>query len=182
MPSSADFLEASGARIRLRALETIDVDTLFRWENDPAVWDAGSAHAPFSRRQLWDYVNSYDGDIFAARQLRLMIVRTDSDETIGTLDLFDFDPANSRCAVGIFITPEARGLGFAKEALRSAAYHLRRHLSIHQLYAIVGDDNTPSIALFRAAGFSDTAIIPDWIRRAGSYIPAHLFTLILKET
>lgn len=94
----------SERQITLRALEPIDVDTLYRWENDPAVWDVGCTLAPYSRKQLWDYVDSYDGDIYSARQLRLMIALP-SGETIGTVDLYDFDPANSRCAVGILISP-----------------------------------------------------------------------------
>lgn len=44
--------------ISLRALEPIDVDTLYRWENDPAVWGVGLTLAPYSRKQLWDYVNN----------------------------------------------------------------------------------------------------------------------------
>ena len=39
--------------IDFRALEPIDVDTLYRWENDPAVWGVGSTMAPYSRKQLW---------------------------------------------------------------------------------------------------------------------------------
>ena len=46
--------------ISLRALEPVDVDTLYRWENDPAVWGVGLTIAPYSRKQLWDYVNNYD--------------------------------------------------------------------------------------------------------------------------
>ncbi len=108
--------------IDLRALEPIDVDTLYRWENDPAVWGVGSTMAPYSRKQLWDYVDSYDGDIFTARQLRLMItIPSGKDgevkETVGTVDLYDFDPVNSRCAVGILIAPEYRRRGYAYDTL-----------------------------------------------------------------
>lgn len=67
----ADTLpSATGQRITLRALEPVDVDTLYRWENDTRIWEAGSTLAPFSRKQLWDYIDTYDGDIYAARQLR----------------------------------------------------------------------------------------------------------------
>ena len=137
----------SERQITLRALEPIDVDTLYRWENDPAVWDVGCTLAPYSRKQLWDYVDSYDGDIYSARQLRLMIALP-SGETIGTVDLYDFDPANSRCAVGILISPPYRRQGYALSSLEMLADHCRRHLSLHQLYCIAGADNHPSRALF----------------------------------
>ena len=113
--------------ITLRALEPIDVDTLYRWENDPAVWGVGSTLAPYSRKQLWDYIDSYDGDIFSAKQLRLMITLP-SGETIGTVDLFDFDAANSRCAVGILIANEYRRQGYGLQALEAIADYCRTTL------------------------------------------------------
>lgn len=168
-----------GARICMRALEPVDVDTLYRWENDPALWDAGSTLAPFSRKQLWDYIDTYDGDIYAARQLRLMIDRADTGEPVGTLDLFDFDPANSRCALGIFVIPEARGEGLGREALDMIASHLHRHLSLHQLYATVGSDNEASVRLFGSAGYVRVATLTDWLRRGSRYRDAYLFCRIL---
>ncbi len=170
-----------GARIRMRALEPVDVDTLYRWENDPALWDAGSTLAPFSRKQLWDYIDTYDGDIYAARQLRLMIDSAATGDPVGTLDLFDFDPANSRCALGIFIIPEARGEGLGREALDMIASHMHRHLSLHQLYATVGADNEASVRLFASAGFSRVATLTDWIRRGSRYTDAYLYSRILGD-
>lgn len=58
----------------LRALEPEDLPLLYKWENDTSLWEAGSSIAPFSRKILWDYIESYSPDIYAARQLRLMIV------------------------------------------------------------------------------------------------------------
>lgn len=170
---------AEGARIRLRALEPIDVDTLYRWENDPDVWDAGCTVAPFSRKQLWDYVDTYDGDIYAARQLRLMIALRESGETIGTLDLFDFDPANSRCGVGIFVAPAWQRKGYATEALMAVCAHLRRHLSLHQLYVTVAVDNAPSVGLFSRCGFSVAGRLAAWLRRAGTYTDAFIMQKLL---
>ena len=68
--------------IRLRAPEPSDLDRMYIWENDPALWPFGSAMAPFSRKQLSDYIESYDGDIFASRQLRLVIERVADSEPV----------------------------------------------------------------------------------------------------
>lgn len=165
-------------QITLRALEPIDVDTLYRWENDPEVWDVGCTLAPYSRKQLWDYIDNYDGDIFSAKQLRLMIALP-SGETVGTVDLYDFDPANSRCAVGILIAPEYRRKGYALHALGMLAGHCRRHLSLHQLYCIAGADNTPSRALFEAAGYTISGRLRSWLRTSGTYTDAYLYQKML---
>lgn len=164
--------------ITLRALEPIDVDTLYRWENDPAVWGVGSTLAPYSRKQLWDYIDSYDGDIFSAKQLRLMIALP-SGETIGTIDLFDFDATNSRCAVGILIANEYRRQGYGLQALEAIANYCRTTLSLHQLYCIVGIDNIPSRALFEKAGYTASGRLRSWIRRAGTYTDAYIYQKML---
>lgn len=164
--------------ITLRALELIDVDTLYRWENDPAVWGVGSTLAPYSRKQLWDYIDTYDGDIFSAKQLRLMIALP-SGETIGTVDLFDFDAANSRCAVGILIANEYRRQGYGLQALEAIANYCRTTLSLHQLYCIAGIDNIPSRALFEKAGYTASGRLRSWIRHAGTYTDAYIYQKML---
>lgn len=163
--------------ISLRALEPIDVDTLYRWENDPAVWGVGLTLAPYSRKQLWDYVNNYDGDIYSARQLRLMIDLCLPDGevmTIGTLDLYDFDPANSRCGVGILIAAEFRRSGYGLRALELAAGYCRSRLSLHQLYCIVGEENTASRQLFEKAGFKICGRLKSWLQAGGRYSDAYI--------
>lgn len=59
--------------ISLRAPEQSDVDRLFLWENDPALFESLPYAAPVSRMQVWEYINSYNADPFATRELRLMI-------------------------------------------------------------------------------------------------------------
>ena len=164
--------------MRLRALEPIDVDTLYRWENDPAVWGVGSTLAPYSRKQLWDYIDSYDGDIFSAKQLRLMI-DLPTGETVGTVDLYDFDPANSRCAVGILIAAEYRRKGYAREALGQLEEYCRRTLSLHQLYCIAGADNTASRGLFEAAGYTVSGRLRSWLRCGNRFTDAYLYQKML---
>lgn len=163
--------------ISLRALEPIDVDTLYRWENDPAVWGVGLTLAPYSRKQLWDYVNNYDSDIYAARQLRLMIDLINAEgmtQTIGTLDLYDFDPANSRCGVGILIDSDARRHGYGLRALNLAADYCRGRLSLHQLYCIVGEENAASRRLFEKAGFRISGRLKSWLMSGNSYSDAYI--------
>lgn len=167
------------APILLRALEPQDVDTLYEWENDPTVWSVGITLAPYSRRQLWDYVNSYDADIYAAKQLRLMVVERESGMTVGTIDLFDFDPANSRCGVGILIAPEFQRRGYGEATLQAIADYCRSRLSLHQLYCTVGAGNAASRALFEKCGFSISGRLRSWIRRGGRYEDAYLYQKML---
>ena len=164
--------------MRLRALEPIDVDTLYSWENNPAVWGVGSTLAPYSRKQLWDYIDSYDGDIYSAKQLRLMI-DLPGGETIGTVDLYDFDAANSRCAVGILIAPPYRRHGYGRAALDALADYCRTRLSLHQLYCIAGADNIASRTLFERAGYTISGRLRSWLRSANTYTDAYIYQKML---
>lgn len=164
--------------MRLRALEPIDVDTLYSWENNPAVWGVGSTLAPYSRKQLWDYIDSYDGDIYSAKQLRLMI-DLPGGETIGTVDLYDFDAANSRCAVGILIAPPYRRQGYGRAALDALADYCRTRLSLHQLYCIAGADNIASRTLFERAGYTISGRLRSWLRSANTYTDAYIYQKML---
>lgn len=175
----SETLEASAPAIRLRAPELRDVETLFDWENRPGLWDAGNTLAPYSRKQLMDYVASYDGDIYSARQLRLMVAIDGNIDAVGTIDLFDFDPVNSRCAIGIFVDSPFRRLGVAAHAVRLTVEYCSHTLSLHQLYAIVAADNDASRALFEKCGFSASATLGSWLRRDGVYRDAILYQKIL---
>lgn len=172
--------------ISLRALEPIDVDTLYHWENDPGLWSAGVTLAPYSRKQLWDYVNNYDGDIFSAKQLRLMIDlhpacdNPDSRVTIGTLDLFDFDAANSRCGVGILIAAPYQRQGYGLRALELASRYCRGVYSLHQLHSIVSADNVASRGLFEKAGYSISGRLRSWLRNANRYTDAYFYQKFLR--
>jgi len=60
-------------KIRLRAPEPADTDTLYIWENDPELWPCSDNMTPLSRHALARYIDNYSGDIATDGQLRLII-------------------------------------------------------------------------------------------------------------
>lgn len=154
--------------IRLRAVENGDLDFLYRLENSEDARGAGFTTAPVSRQMLWEYIHSYDADIFAAKQLRLIIV--DEENTpVGTIDISDFDARDRRGFVGIAIDAPFRGKGYASEALGKLCEYAATTLGMHQLVAVVGVSNTASRQLFTAAGFRCNGRLRSWIRRGATY-------------
>lgn len=93
-----------GENIHLRALEPQDLDFLFTTENDTSFWEVSSTDAPYSRYILEQYIANSHIDIYAAKQLRLIIASNTSDDAIGIIDLFDFSPKHKRAGIGILIT------------------------------------------------------------------------------
>lgn len=164
--------------VTLRAVEPEDLELLYRWENCRDLWDTSSTLAPFSRKQLYDYVSSYTADIYTDRQLRLMITDADTNETIGIADLASFSPQDLRAEVGILIAPEYHGIGYGKAALVALSNYASSTLQLHQLYAIVSQENPASLHIFKEAGFKAAGKLRSWLRRKGAYEDAIVLQLL----
>lgn len=178
-----------GELIRLRALEPIDLDRLYRWENDTSIWSVSGTMAPFSRFVLEEFVNQAHQDIYTNKQLRLMIELkyvTDEDDddgmkAIGCVDIFEFDPRNKRAGLGILIADRAdRGKGYATEALHLVLEYSFQVLDLHQLYCNVRIDNESSVALFKKSGFEITGLKQDWIHENGRFVDEYTMQLVRK--
>ena len=168
--------------ISLRAVEPEDLELLYLWENDRTVWHVSNTLVPFSRYQLKRYIESDPGDIHAHRQLRMMIDCREAGKqkrTVGSIDLFDFDPIHQRAGLGILIAShDDRWKGYAYEAILQMIEYSRRVLFLNQLYCNIAISNTPSIELFRKAGFEITGTKIDWLRTENGWEDELLLQLI----
>ena len=168
----------SDEMLTLRAPEMSDLDMLFLWENDSSLWHVGNAIAPYSRKQLWEYIETYVADIFATRQLRFIIQENNSEKPIGTIDLFDFDPINRHASLGIYIQEDYRQKGYAKRAIEILCKYCSVHIGMHTLTAITSVNNNAGMKLFKSCGFSTSGCLRSWIRRSSTYEDAIVLQLL----
>lgn len=161
-------------RIYLRAVEPEDLNIMYEMENDPEMWDISSFTVPYSRYVLKQYIEGSQSDMFADKQLRLMIVCRQDERTLGTIDITDFVPLHSRGAVGIALHKDYRGEGYAKEALGLLCEYAFNFLSIRQLYAFISRDNESSLRVFSACGFEQTGLLKSWLQVDNQYKDAVL--------
>jgi len=176
---SEDLL--NGPNIRLRALEPGDVDLLYQWENDTSVWKVTNTLAPYSRFQIEEYVLNAQNNIFAARQLRLMIMAKDGrggETPAGAIDLFDFDPFHFRAGVGILILEQFRDKGIGLESMQVMIRYVFGTLNMHQLFCNISPDNEPSLRLFEKLGFARCGIKRGWINDMGTWKDEWMFQLV----
>lgn len=165
--------------ISLRALEPEDLPLLFEWENNVKNWEISNTIAPFSMFILKRYIEDSHKSIYETSQLRLMIEYIPDKLTIGTLDIFDFDPFHKRAGLGILIANEDyRRRGLASMALACIIEYCFKTLQLHQLYCNILANNTESIELFKKQGFIQSGIKKDWIKTLDKYSDEHLFQLI----
>ncbi len=164
--------------IKLRALEPEDLDALFRWENDSDLWTYGTTLAPYSKFALRDYISEARHDIFQSRQLRLMVVLKENDSTIGTIDLYDFDPMNLRAGVGILLDATYRGRGIGKQVLKLIQDYAFTFLLLRQLYAHVPQNNIISMKLFSDCGYEQTGSLKQWLKCSDHFDDVNVLQLI----
>lgn len=172
-------MNIEGNLCRLRALEPEDLDAMYGWENDTDSWRVSGTVAPFSRHVLSRLIDEQQFDIYATRQMRLVIETLDGS-AVGAVDMFEFDPQNLRAGVGIIVAPPYRKQGFALDALQTLERYIRDVLRMHQLWCSVGADNEASIALFRKAGYAECGLRKEWLLTSNGAIDEILMQKILK--
>jgi len=154
--------------LKLRAPEPEDLESLYSWENMPVYWETGNTRQPYSRFALKEYISQTNANIYESGQLRLMMVDLKTNETVGTVDLFDFDIHHSRIAFGLFVAPEFQKKGFAKAALEIIEAYVFGFLKINQLYCHIARNNTASIQMFEKENFSETTL-KNWIKTSSGF-------------
>jgi len=166
-------------KINLRPLEPEDIDLLYKWENDIEIWQVSNTKAPFSKHILAQYLAESAKDIYATRQLRL-IIQDENMQAVGAVDLFDFEPYHLRAGVGILIhKTENRGKGYAGDALQALSTYALEVLGLKQLYANIAVDNTISIHLFEKASFEKSGVKKDWLKTRDGWKDEILFQKLL---
>lgn len=168
-----------GETIYLRALEPEDLEFLYLVENDENIWHVSNTQTPYSKFLIRQYLQNAHQDIYEAKQLRLVICESESDKTIGLIDLFDFDPKNQRAGIGILIhNTNQRGHGFGNQALNLLISYCFNQLQIHNLYANIGTENEKSLHLFATFGFEKVGIRKEWNYIGNQYEDEVIFQLI----
>ncbi len=170
-----------GENIRLRAVEPDDVDFIYQMENDPVIWHVGNTVVPFSRFQIEQYALTSQHNIYAEKQLRLMIelqLQPQVNKIIGAIDLYDFDPLHKRAGIGILIIQEEREKGYASESLGLLIHYCFEVLMLHQLYCFISPENTKSLHLFKKHGFVKCGVKKEWRFNEGRWTDEIMFQLI----
>jgi len=164
--------------MKIRAIEPEDLDVLYQIENDRSLWHVGTTNVPYSRYTLHDYVATSSDDIYADRQVRL-VVEDDQQQVVGMADLVHFDPQHQRAEAGIVIMKPHRRKGYAQEALRELADYALQTLHLHQLYAVIAADNEAALRLFEKAGYERQGVLKGWLCRGHEYVDAVLMQQFL---
>jgi diamine N-acetyltransferase len=169
----------TGESVYLRQVDPSDATLLLLWENNPDNWKVSETEAPFSLKEIEDYIATAS-NIRANKQLRLIICKKESNKAIGAIDLFDVDFRNKRAGVGILISNKhERQKGFASETLELISKYAFKVLNFKQLHCLVQSDNLKSISLFEKQGFIKSGERKNWYYNNGKELDAYFYQKIL---
>lgn len=164
------MIKIESQNIKLRSLEPDDLTYFMRVENDSTLWNVCDTRVPFSRHTLQRILEASVADIYAEKQLRLVVCTVDDGHAVGFVDLYDFSPLHRRCGVGVIIYPATeREKGYAKEALRMGIKYAVEAYDLHQVWADVAVDNISSLKLFESLGMKISHVKKDWIKDKKGY-------------
>jgi diamine N-acetyltransferase len=172
--------------LRLRALEPDDLTLLYAWENNASLWELGNTLSPYSAYVLRQYLENAARDLYETRQLRLMMTLKGAQPatvhgtlpTIGTIDLYEIDPHHRRAGIGLLVDEPYQGKGYGMAALSLMRDYAFKFLGLNMLFAHVPADNLPSLHLFRKAGYQETGILKQWIRRDDKWMDVAVYQLL----
>ncbi|OFX21688.1 MAG: hypothetical protein A2033_14880 [Bacteroidetes bacterium GWA2_31_9] len=168
----------SNEYISLRAIEPEDIELIYSWENDSNIWHLGNTIIPFSKETIKKFIFESANNLFIDCQLRLMIDLNETNQTIGSIDLYDFDAINMKAGVGVILNSEFRNNGYALKALKLLIDYCFNILNLKQLYCHIAVNNEKSIKLFEKADFQQSGKLKDWIKKQGKREDVFIFQLI----
>lgn len=170
----------SDGNISLRIAEPEDARQIYEWENDRCVWRVSETSCPTSLFQIEQFLLG-NSDLWASRQLRLMVCQKGTEHPVGSVDLFDFDPVNSRIGIGVLIEKAYRGQGIATQALTLCLEYLAHDVMVHQVHCLIDVQNEESRHLFKGLGFSESGCRKDWIKTPEGYLDVVFYQKIIQS-
>ncbi len=164
------FGPLSTPRLVIRAVRHSDLDDLFEVNGDHEV----TRFLPYATWQSRDdgvaWLTRMTSLVERGNARQLVVVRKDDDKVIGTLLLFNFDPASARLELGYVLGRAHWGRGLMREALQSVCAYAFGSLGIRRLEAEVHSGNVASIRLIRSLGFvHEGTLRKRWVAKDAAY-------------
>ena len=142
--------------IYLRKLTIDDFDYLNSVENNKFFWKYSFQNQYYSDDELIQFIHNSKLPIEQTNQIRFVICKTQTNEQIGFVDLFEIDFTKSQAGISILISDtQNRSRGYGKLSLKKIIKYASEDLNIKNLYCNISNDNTLSIKFFKSVGFKE---------------------------
>jgi diamine N-acetyltransferase len=168
-------------KIHLRELSKTDLPLINSWRNDHAVIDLLGNNFLYIAKEVDE--NWYENYLQNRQQnIRLIIVDTAKDKSIGTVQLTNIHPINRSAEYSIMIGDKTYwGQGAGLEATKEILRHGFNDLHLNRIYLTVLVENTRAIKLYAKTGFIEEGREREAIFKNGRFHDLVLMSVLRKD-
>jgi len=160
MPSIPDLAERLGdGRVELRLAAERDIpEILIAHQDDRQLYDRLGLERPPSGAELGRAAELADAEREAGTRVELTILEPGSDDCRGRIVVHDLDWEQGQAELDVWLTPQLRGRGLGRGALKLAAQWLFVACGLRRLELLTETDNAAMMRAARAAGFVNEGV------------------------
>ena len=141
--------------VTLRAKARTDVDALTAACQDPEIPRWTLVPDPYRREDALSWLAATELELDAGFAIDWLAV-DEADRLLASIGLMGIDREHGTGEIGYWVAREARGRGVATRAVRLVRDWAASELGLTTLELVIHEDNAPSHAVARAAGFTHT--------------------------
>ena len=142
--------------IYLRNLTIDDFNYLNSVENNRSFWQYSFQNQYYSKEDLIRFIFDSQLPVEQTNQIRFVICKTESNELLGFIDLFEIDFIKFQAGISILISnPENRSKGYGKLSIQMIRRYAEEELKIKNLYCNISKENIYSLNFFKLIGFNE---------------------------
>ncbi|MFC4453317.1 GNAT family protein [Deinococcus sonorensis] len=171
------------SRLLLRPLQQHDAPVLARYRNDPQVAAFQAWPLPYTLEQAQALIEAMQGRAPGDEGwVQIAVTLTSTGQLMGDVALRTFDRgAGGQAEVGVTLSPEAQGQGYAQEALTALLGHVFGTLRLHRVSASIDPRNEGVRRLLERLGFrhEGTQLQSYWHR--GTWTDDAIYALLREE-
>ncbi|MBT2691152.1 GNAT family N-acetyltransferase [Bacillus sp. ISL-47] len=147
--------------IKLKFFTEEEFKLLISWITTPELmvqWSGAHFKFPLDQEQLIKYSSFANQE--NSTEYIYKVIEADSDEIIGHISLGRIDRVNESARIGkVFISPAARGKGYASEMIRQILAIAFNELKLNRVSLGVFDFNRGAIKVYEKAGFQKEGLL-----------------------
>ncbi len=169
-----------GKMVRLRALESADLERAYTWINDREVTRYLTARYPMSRQDERRWLEDAPSNGFA-NGVRLAIETKDGVH-IGNLDLNQTRPEDCKAGLGIMIGDKAYwSNGYGTDAIVTLLRFAFHEMNLNRVWLHVFEFNERAFACYEKCGFREEGRLREHVFSEGRYWDVLVMGVLRKE-
>lgn len=141
--------------ITLRARTPADADAIVAACQDPEIPRWTRVPVPYFREHALEWLATSEQELAEGRNIHWLAVDA-AGTLLASVGLMEIDRDRGYGEIGYWVAREARGRGVATRGVALVREWAQRELGLAKLELVIHEDNRPSRAVARAAGFAET--------------------------